>query len=145
MTKNTRPPGDRLLPWAEVDRQVPYCRQHISRLEREGRFPRRIRVGGNRVAWWESEVEEWKAALPRRDADDVGIATNARPRPSATDRPTHLAARPKAGSGPTAASSPLAGSAPHATAPPDQPTADEAPSVVPVAPGPRRLSVGGSE
>jgi prophage regulatory protein len=41
---------------------VPYTPQHILRLEKEGKFPRRVQVGPNRVAWLESEVEAWVAA-----------------------------------------------------------------------------------
>jgi prophage regulatory protein len=32
---------------------VPYTPQHILRLEKEGKFPRRVQVGPNRVAWLE--------------------------------------------------------------------------------------------
>jgi prophage regulatory protein len=41
---------------------VPYTRQHILRLESAGKFPKRIRVGDNRVGWLLSEVEDWIAA-----------------------------------------------------------------------------------
>jgi prophage regulatory protein len=50
---------DRLLAWPQVERRVPYTRQHIYRLERAGEFPRRVQVGANRVAWRESEVDAW--------------------------------------------------------------------------------------
>lgn len=38
---------------------IPYSAQHIARLEAAGKFPKRIRLGQNRVAWLLSEVEEW--------------------------------------------------------------------------------------
>jgi len=38
---------------------VQYSPQHIARLENAGRFPKRIRLGQNRVAWLLSEVEDW--------------------------------------------------------------------------------------
>jgi prophage regulatory protein len=38
---------------------IPYSPQHIARLEAAGTFPKRIRLGQNRVAWLLSEVEEW--------------------------------------------------------------------------------------
>jgi prophage regulatory protein len=38
---------------------IPYSPQHIARLEAAGLFPKRIRLGQNRVAWLLSEVEEW--------------------------------------------------------------------------------------
>ena len=53
------PQSPRLLPWPEVNRLVPYTRQHLSRLERAGRFPRRLRLAGTRVAWIEAEITAW--------------------------------------------------------------------------------------
>lgn len=38
---------------------IPYSLQHIARLEKAGQFPKRIRLGQNRVAWMQSEVEAW--------------------------------------------------------------------------------------
>ena len=38
---------------------VGYTPQHILRLENKGEFPRRIKLGENRVAWLLIEVEEW--------------------------------------------------------------------------------------
>ena len=34
----------------------------IWRLEKAGKFPRRITLGGNSVGWFESEVNAWLAA-----------------------------------------------------------------------------------
>ena len=36
-----------------------YSASHIWRLEQAGLFPKRVRLGGNRVAWLQSEVESW--------------------------------------------------------------------------------------
>ena len=38
---------------------IPYSPQHIARLERTGGFPKRIKLGQNRVAWVLVEVEQW--------------------------------------------------------------------------------------
>jgi len=38
---------------------IPYSPQHIARLEAAGRFPRRLQLSQNRVAWLLSEVEAW--------------------------------------------------------------------------------------
>ena len=38
---------------------IPYSPQHIARLERTGAFPKRIKLGQNRVAWVLVEVEQW--------------------------------------------------------------------------------------
>jgi prophage regulatory protein len=52
-------PSDRLITKRELCKMVPYTPQHILRLEKRGKFPRRIQVGPNRVAWLLSEVEAW--------------------------------------------------------------------------------------
>ena len=49
---------------------IPYSPQHIARLEAAGTFPKRIRLGQNRVAWLLSEVEEWlNARIANRDTN----------------------------------------------------------------------------
>ena len=52
----------RLITRKELRRMIPYTPQHILRLEKMGAFPKRIRLGGNRVAWLLSEIENWIAA-----------------------------------------------------------------------------------
>ncbi len=48
---------------------IPYAPQHIARLEAAGEFPKRIRLGQNRVAWVLSEVEAWiDERIAKRDA-----------------------------------------------------------------------------
>ena len=54
--------ASRLITKRELCHIVPYSAQHILRLEKRGKFPRRIQVGANRVAWLLSEVEQWIAA-----------------------------------------------------------------------------------
>lgn len=56
------PTSCRLITGAELRQIVPYTSQHILRLEKTGKFPCRIKVGPNRVAWLLSEVEAWVAA-----------------------------------------------------------------------------------
>ena len=36
---------------------IGYSRVHIDRLEKDGEFPKRVRVGANRVAWIKAEVD----------------------------------------------------------------------------------------
>ena len=43
----------------QVREVVPYSASHLWRLERAGQFPKRVRLGGNRVAWVQSEVSAW--------------------------------------------------------------------------------------
>ena len=38
---------------------VPYSVQHLLRLERKGKFPKRIQIGARRVGWYLSDVESW--------------------------------------------------------------------------------------
>lgn len=51
----------RLITGKQLRTMVPYTPQHILRLEKMGKFPRRVRIGENRVAWLLSEVERWIA------------------------------------------------------------------------------------
>jgi len=53
---------------SEILRRVPYSEAHIWRLEKAGKFPRRVRIGANRIAWVESEVNNWVSSkLQERD------------------------------------------------------------------------------
>ena len=58
--QETRPIRLRPLPW--VLDKVPYCKQSIYRLMAIKEFPQSIRLGGNKVAWKESDILEWIAA-----------------------------------------------------------------------------------
>ena len=43
----------------EITKLIPYSQNHLRRLEAKGQFPKRIRIGANRVAWLRDEVETW--------------------------------------------------------------------------------------
>ena len=63
------PHPKQLIDKKELVRLVKYSPQHIARLEKAGQFPRRLRLGQNRVAWLLAEVEEWiEERMARRDA-----------------------------------------------------------------------------
>ena len=50
---------------------IPYSYQHIARLEKAGKFPRRMQLGQCRVAWYCTHVEAWIASLnPPDDGSD---------------------------------------------------------------------------
>lgn len=49
----------RLLTKTEVRQRVCYSPQHIARLEKAGKFPKRVTLGPNRVGWLEEEVNQW--------------------------------------------------------------------------------------
>ena len=49
----------RLLSKRQLREMVLYSPQHVDRLEKAGRFPKRVRLGQNRVGWLEDEVLDW--------------------------------------------------------------------------------------
>ena len=49
----------RLLSKRQLKEMVLYSPQHIARLEKAGKFPKRVQIGPNRVGWVASEVEDW--------------------------------------------------------------------------------------
>lgn len=59
----------KIITWAELKQVVPYTRQHVLRLENDGKFPRRVQIGANRVGWLLNEIEQWFASrIDQRDA-----------------------------------------------------------------------------
>ena len=59
MTSHKPDLPDRLIDAKERRLLVPYSDMHVWRLEREGKFPKRIKIGANRVAWRLSEILAW--------------------------------------------------------------------------------------
>jgi prophage regulatory protein len=51
--------NDRILRKPHVQDKVGLSDATIYREEKAGRFPHRLRLGGNSVGWLESEVNEW--------------------------------------------------------------------------------------
>ena len=49
----------KLLSKKQVRAIILYSPAHIDRLERAGQFPKRVRLGTNRVGWIEQEVLDW--------------------------------------------------------------------------------------
>jgi prophage regulatory protein len=48
-----------LITSAEIKTLVPYSPQQIKRMEADGRFPNRLRLGPNKICWVREEVETW--------------------------------------------------------------------------------------
>jgi prophage regulatory protein len=46
----------------EIAQRIPYSQNQLRRLEAQGTFPKRVRIGANRVAWVREEVDHWIAA-----------------------------------------------------------------------------------
>lgn len=59
--------NDRVIRKPEVLGRISLSDATIWRMEKAGRFPKRIQLGGNSVGWLKSEVDEWleKRALER--------------------------------------------------------------------------------
>ena len=49
----------RILSKRQLREMVLYSPQHIARLEKAGKFPKRVKLGQARVGWIESEVLDW--------------------------------------------------------------------------------------
>ncbi len=63
----------RLISKKEVRAKVSYSFAHIDRKEKAGQFPTRVRLGQNRVAWVEAEVDQWiEARIFERDLSATG-------------------------------------------------------------------------
>ena len=63
----------RIIDWKVLKTMVPYCRQHIARLEKVGKFPKRLNLnpeGGprSRKGWRLDEVEAWIESRPTSTA-----------------------------------------------------------------------------
>lgn len=43
----------------KVQKGLPWSRMHIDRLEKAGKFPRRVRLSSKTVAWSEDEVDSF--------------------------------------------------------------------------------------
>jgi prophage regulatory protein len=68
----------RILTQKEVCDLVRYTPQHIRRLEKAGKFPRRLQLGPNKVGWRLVDIEAWIAArlpapLALADADQAHV------------------------------------------------------------------------
>lgn len=66
----------RLLAVKQVQDRTTLSRAQIYRLEKDERFPRRVPLGQGRVAWVESEVDQWVAAqvAARDKTPTAGVA-----------------------------------------------------------------------
>ena len=55
-TQNTTP---ELIVADEIAQRIPYSQSQLRRLEAQGSFPKRVRIGANRVAWVREEIDNW--------------------------------------------------------------------------------------
>jgi prophage regulatory protein len=57
--------GLRILRRRDIRERVRHSDSKIDKLEREGKFPARVRLSDRAVGWYEHEVDEYLASLPR--------------------------------------------------------------------------------
>lgn len=55
----------RVISWRELSGMIPFTRQHVLRLEKVGKFPKRLKVDNRRIGWLETEIETWINDCPR--------------------------------------------------------------------------------
>ena len=61
-----------IIGWKQLSQIQPYSRQHIARLEKAGKWPKRVRLGQNRVGWVLAEIEaHLEELILNRDAVDT--------------------------------------------------------------------------
>ena len=60
----------RLLRIKAVSEKTTLSQSTIYTRMRAGTFPRARRIGGQSVAWLESEIDEWMASQPEADPND---------------------------------------------------------------------------
>lgn len=61
--------GDRIIRKPELLGKIGLSDVTIWRLEKLGKFPRRIRLGGNSVGWFLGEIDGWLAKKAEERAD----------------------------------------------------------------------------
>jgi predicted DNA-binding transcriptional regulator AlpA len=68
-----------ILRASDVTRLTGLSRTTLWRLERQGQFPTRIRLGLNSVGWRDEEVQHWVESRPRGRALPARAAQLSRP------------------------------------------------------------------
>jgi len=56
----------KLLKAKDVSNLTSISRSHLHRLARDGKFPKPIKIGENRSAWLESDVQNWISECVRK-------------------------------------------------------------------------------
>lgn len=64
---------------------IPFCRQHIKRMQKAQKFPLPVPLGPNTEAYIEEEIDQWKAdRVAERDAKAAALAKAAAQQESET-------------------------------------------------------------
>jgi prophage regulatory protein len=60
----------RIVRKPELARKVGLHPGHLAKLERDGKFPKRVKLGANSVGWVEEEIDAWLAERAAERAAD---------------------------------------------------------------------------
>lgn len=52
---------------------LPWTRQHVDRLIKDGKFPPKVNLTEHRVGWWSDMIEEWIASRNPAAANRAGM------------------------------------------------------------------------
>ncbi len=55
--------NDSILRWPQVAKLTNLSRTTIWRMEKEGTFPKRVKIGPHSVGWKSSDIQEWLKTL----------------------------------------------------------------------------------
>jgi prophage regulatory protein len=59
----------------KAEKDIPFSRQHIKRLQKDGKFPLTVPLGDNTEAFVSEEIDQWKAdRIAARDARAAALA-----------------------------------------------------------------------
>ena len=62
--------------WPKLQQRLDnVSRSTVDRWENQDKFPKRRQQGGNTVAWWLPEIEEWEQSLEQGPAPEPKYAT----------------------------------------------------------------------
>ena len=63
----------KILSYSDLtERGIRFSKVHLWRLERAGKFPKRVPLGKARHGWLETEIDEWiEARLSERDGPEA--------------------------------------------------------------------------
>jgi predicted DNA-binding transcriptional regulator AlpA len=64
-------PIDLIIDSKTLKQMIPFSPQYILRVEKQGKFPRRFKIGANKNGWWLSQVRAWQE---QKGAERTGIS-----------------------------------------------------------------------
>lgn len=75
MLATTKLDSQKLLNFRQLrDLGIHYSREHLWRLERTNRFPRRVRLSPQKIAWLETEIQDWlREKLEARASQEYAV------------------------------------------------------------------------